>query len=68
VATLVLTASAPDLASVKQWLDALQALPGYADAVPGSVTEDQDGTLQAQVTLGVSDAAYSHRFDTGKSR
>ncbi|WP_210507544.1 hypothetical protein [Naasia sp. SYSU D00057] len=63
VATLVLTASAPDLPAVEQWLADLQTLPGYADAIPGAITVDQDGNLQAQVTVGVSDAAYSHRFD-----
>ncbi len=66
IATLSLTASAPDLAAVESWLAALQTLPGYTDAMPGSISAAEDGTLTAQVTVGVGDAAWSHRFDVSK--
>lgn len=66
IATLSLTASAADLASVEAWLAALQTLPGYTDAMPGSVSAAEDGTITAQVTVGVGEDAWSHRFDLSK--
>ncbi|WP_210479827.1 hypothetical protein [Naasia sp. SYSU D00948] len=66
IATLSLTATASDLASVEAWLAALQTLPGYTDAQPGSISAADDGTITAQVTVGVGEDAWSHRFDVSE--
>lgn len=54
----------PDTAA---WLDALDAVPGFSDAwtSAANVTENADGTVFYNVTVGVqvTAAAYSHRFD-----
>jgi hypothetical protein len=70
VATIVFTAQTPSLPQVPSWLLALKTLPGYADALPGSVNLDPSGAYTATITLHVNEKAFSNRFSptakTGK--
>jgi hypothetical protein len=67
VATLSFTAKSSTLPQVPAWLDALMALPGYADASPGSVTRDDTGAYSVSITMHINQAAFSNRFvKTGK--
>jgi len=62
VATLTFTASSPSLPSFPVWLDGLATLPGFADALPGSVTL-VDGVYDASVTMHINAEAFSGRYD-----
>lgn len=63
VATLMISASSPTLPAIPAWLDALSALPGFVDAVPGSVTQNgTGGGYTTSVTMHVGEGAYDHRF------
>ena len=64
VATVTFTATSSTLPDVPTWLDSLATLPGFADALPGSVTRDDAGVYTAEVTMHVNDAAFAHRFVT----
>ncbi|MEZ0449650.1 fimbrial assembly protein [Cellulomonas sp. ICMP 17802] len=57
------TSTIPDTAA---WIDALNSVPGFADAWVSStaITEDEHGIYyQVTGTVQVTDAAYTHRFD-----
>ena len=63
VATLTISARSPQLPQVPSWLDALRSLPGFVDAVPGSVTLDQQSnTYTVNITMHINQDAYSKRF------
>lgn len=62
VATVAFTAESAVLPDVPTWLDALATLPGYADALPGSVSRDESGVYTVTITMHVNDAAYARRF------
>ncbi|MBG6213155.1 Tfp pilus assembly protein PilN [Cryobacterium sp. CAN_C3] len=62
VATLTLGLTSPSLPSVPQWLEALEGLPGFADANPGSIVRAETGAYKVDLTLHVNDGAYSNRF------
>ncbi|WP_431218738.1 hypothetical protein [Leifsonia xyli] len=64
VATIVFTAKSPSLPEVPSWLLALKTLPGYADALPGSVTLDQSGAYTVTITMHVNEKAFSNRFSS----
>lgn len=67
VATVSFTAKSSVLPDVPTWLDALATLPGFADAIPGSVKLDvPSGVYTVNITMHVNDAAFAHRFDKGK--
>ena len=69
VATIVFTAESSTLPLVPSWLDALKTLPGYADALPGSVNlNSSSGTYTVNITMHVNEKAFSNRFSpkTGK--
>ena len=70
VATIVFTAQSPSLPQVPSWLLALKTLPGYADALPGSVNLDSGGAYTVTITMHVNEDAFSERFSqtpkTGK--
>lgn len=67
VATVSFTATSSVLPDVPTWLDALATLPGFADAIPGSVKLDvPSGVYTVNITMHVNDAAFAHRFDKGK--
>lgn len=75
-ATVTMTITAPDELTIADTLDALQALPGYAAAIPGSLTQgtadasaSTDGSGPAAsapwtttITLSLSDGAFADRF------
>ena len=62
MATLVFAATSPTLPEVPTWLDGLQTLPGFADALPGSLITNDDGTYTVNVTMHINDEAFSKRF------
>ncbi|AYG03003.1 PilN domain-containing protein [Gryllotalpicola protaetiae] len=75
-ATVTMTITAPDELTIADTLDALQQLPGYAAAFPGSLTQsagDSASTTPASgaaapaawtttITLSLSDGAFADRF------
>lgn len=62
VATLSFAATSPTLPKVPTWLTGLQALPGFADALPGSLTKNDNGSYTVDITMHINDHAYSNRF------
>lgn len=62
VATLTVTLVSPGLPAVPQWLDALNTLPGMADAIAGSITATETGGYTVVVTMHVDSEAFSGRF------
>lgn len=63
VATVTFTAKSRVLPDVPTWLDSLATLPGFADALPGSVDRNPtDGVYTVRITMHVNDAAYAKRF------
>lgn len=62
VATLSVTVVSPGLPTVPQWLDAMQTLPGFADAIPGSITQKDDGSYTVLVTMHINADAFTGRF------
>lgn len=65
VATLSFTARSPTLPVVPPWLDRLQTLRGFADALPGSVVKNPDGSYMINITMHINEAAFSKRFPAG---
>lgn len=64
VATVTFTVESAVLPDVPTWLDSLATLPGFADAMPGSVARDDSGVYTVTITMHVNDAAYARRFVT----
>jgi Tfp pilus assembly protein PilN len=62
VGTLAFTATSPTLPSIPQWLDGLATLDGFVDAVPNSVTLDEQGGYLVTMTMHIDQGAYSGRF------
>lgn len=63
IATLSVTAQSPTLPQVPSWLDALATLPGFVDAVPGSVTLDAQSKLYTvNIVLHINQDAFTKRF------
>ena len=62
VATLSITVGSPTLPSVPAWLEALQGLPGFADAVPGSITQTATGGYTVALTMHINSDAFAQRF------
>lgn len=62
VATLLFTATSPGLPSIPSWLDGLSTLKGFADAVPGSVNANNDGTYVVNITMHIDSDAFALRF------
>lgn len=62
VATVTLTLTSPNLPTVPEWLEAMKALPGYADGTPNSIKQEQDGSYSVDLTIHVNAGAYSNRF------
>lgn len=65
VATLSFTAKSPTLPVVPPWLDRLQGLRGFADALPGSVVKNPDGSYMINITMHINEGAFSKRFAAG---
>ena len=63
VATVGFTASSATLPDVPAWLNGLATLPGFADALPGSVILDEtSGAYTVTITMHVNEAAFAQRF------
>lgn len=63
VATLVFTAVSPGLPSIPTWLNGLGTLPGFADATPGSVSVQGDGSSYlVNITMHINSEAFALRF------
>lgn len=63
VATVSFSATSNALPDVPAWLNALAALQGFADALPGTVTLDEaTGAYKVDITMHVNEAAFSERF------
>ncbi|MFC5928112.1 hypothetical protein D6T64_10415 [Cryobacterium melibiosiphilum] len=63
MATVEFTAASLVLPDVPTWLRALATLPGFADALPGSVTRaDSSGVYTVTITMHINDAALAQRF------
>lgn len=63
VATVEFTATSTVLPDVPAWLNGLATLPGFADALPGSVILDEStGTFTVDITMHISEAAFAQRF------
>ena len=63
VSTVKFTASSTVLPDVPAWLDGLTTLPGFADALPGTVTLDATtNTYTVDITMHVNEAAFAQRF------
>jgi Tfp pilus assembly protein PilN len=62
VAALTFTATSKALPSIPDWLRALEKLPGFVDATPGSVKQE-DGVYIADVLMHINADAFSMRFD-----
>lgn len=63
MATVQFTATSLELPDIPTWLRALATLPGFADALPGSVAlNDTSGVYTATITMHINDAALAQRF------
>lgn len=63
VATVTFEATSQVLPDVPTWLTSLATLPGFADALPGSVVLDETTKgYKVNITMHVNDAAYAKRF------
>jgi hypothetical protein len=61
IATLTFTATSASLPSIPTWLDGLETLPGFADAIPGQVALSS-GVYTATVTMHINTEAFANRF------
>ncbi|MBX3195625.1 MAG: hypothetical protein KF727_11090 [Microbacteriaceae bacterium] len=62
VAALTFLATSKTLLSTSDWLRALADLPGFVDATPGSVQQNE-GVYTARVLMHINADAFSMRFD-----
>lgn len=62
IATLTFTVETSNLPDVPSWLRALQSVPGFADATPGSIKVTDSGRFQAQITMHIGIEALAERF------
>ncbi|TFC37543.1 hypothetical protein [Cryobacterium sp. TMT2-14] len=63
VATVSFSATSATLPDVPTWLDGLATLPGFADALPGSVSLDETTQLYTvNITMHVNEDAFAQRF------
>jgi Tfp pilus assembly protein PilN len=62
VASLTFTATSETLPTFPEWLRSMADLPGFVDATPGSVKQE-NGIYIAEVLLHINSEAFSMRFD-----
>ena len=62
VAALSFTATSATLPTIPDWLRSLAKLPGFVDAIPGSVKQE-NGVYSAAVLMHINSEAFSMRFD-----
>jgi Tfp pilus assembly protein PilN len=62
-ATLTIVSAVAEFGVVSNWLDALENLPGFSDATPGTIAIDEpSGLYRVTVVLHVNSDAYTNRF------
>jgi len=62
IATLRFSAVSATLPEIPAWLNQLRDLPGFVDAMPGSVTRAAEGAYTASIEMHIDAAAYSNRL------
>lgn len=62
VAELTFTATSATLPTFPDWLRSMAKLPGFVDATPGTVKQD-NGIYTAEVLMHINSDAFSMRFD-----
>ncbi len=63
IGKLTFTAISPGLPQIPVWLDGLSELPGFVDAVPGSVVLlNEGGGYTVEITLHLNAGAYTNRM------
>jgi Tfp pilus assembly protein PilN len=62
VAALTFTATSATLPTFPEWLRSMAELPGFVDATPGSVKQE-NGIYIAEVLMHINSEAFSMRFD-----
>jgi Tfp pilus assembly protein PilN len=62
VAELSYTATSATLPTIPDWLRSMAKLPGFVDATPGSVKQD-NGIYTAEIVMHINTDAFSMRFD-----
>ena len=62
VATLQFSAISPGIPEIPSWLDSLRELPGFVDAVPGSVIQREQGGYVATITMHIDAEVYTNRL------
>lgn len=62
VATLSFSARSPTLPAVPTWLNSIQTLPGFADALPDTLAKNDDGSYTVNITMHINEDAFSKRF------
>jgi hypothetical protein len=62
IATLQFSAISPGIPEIPSWLDALRKLPGFVDAVPGSVIQREVGDYIATITMHIDAEVYTNRL------
>ncbi len=62
VAALTFTATSATLPTFPEWLRSMAALPGFVDATPGTVKQE-NGIYIAEVLMHINSEAFSMRFD-----
>jgi Tfp pilus assembly protein PilN len=62
VAAVTFTATSATLPTIPDWLRSMAKLPGFVDATPGSVKQE-NGIYTAEVLMHINAEAFSMRFD-----
>jgi Tfp pilus assembly protein PilN len=62
VGSISFTATSKTLPDIPEWLRSLDAIPGFVDATPGSVKQE-NGIYTAEVLMHIDDGAFSLRYD-----
>ena len=63
VGSISFTATSKALPSIPDWLRGLAEIPGYVDAIPGSVKQEDGGGYTVEVLMHFNQDALSLRFD-----
>jgi Tfp pilus assembly protein PilN len=62
VAAVTFTATSATLPTIPDWLRSMAKLPGFVDATPGSV-QQENGIYTAEVLMHINSEAFSLRYD-----
>lgn len=62
IATVSITATSSAFPDVRGWLEVLETTPGFADARPGEVSQDEGGAYEVTITMHVTAELFANRF------